>query len=113
MRRSRLGVVEPDQRLAFGDAIPVFDEDLTNDASLEVLDRLMEGLHLYRARCRRRALERRKGGPDAEPADEDDDHQGACGEHAADQRQRGGWDGIAPTIDADEIRPSTSCIVIG
>jgi len=59
---ARLGVVEANQRLALGDGIAVLDEDLRDDAALEMLDGLAIALDRDRARCQRGALQGRRRG---------------------------------------------------
>ena len=85
---ARLGVVEANQWLTLGDGIAILDQDLRDDAALEMLDGLAIALDRDGARCERRALQRRESRPDAETADEHTHDHGAGNERPPDARQR-------------------------
>jgi hypothetical protein len=63
-----VGRLQPEQHVALLDLLRVTDQDFPNDATFEVLDRLVVALDGDLALCNGGAIERRKPGPDAEAA---------------------------------------------
>ena len=80
-----LGVVHDQQLLALGDMVALVDEDLADDAAVELGDGLAVVLEHHLARDRHAASHREQGGPHHESDDEDEDGYAACDDWAVQQ----------------------------
>ena len=78
--------VEADQDLVALDDVALVDQQLVDDAALEVLQGLAVALDPHRALGHGRAGQRRQAGPGAEAAEEQHDDQHAGGDEAAERR---------------------------
>src|SRR5262249_34368325 len=72
-RGARLRGVDPEQDLALLDVLGLLDQNLLDEAALQMLDRLAVALHPPPGRCDGGGVERGERGPQAERAEHDGD----------------------------------------